>query len=209
MPTAVTWSSPCVSWALSCWVRSSSRSPPVRSRCCRTLLVVSGIVTVEAVTRLIWPPQGRRAVLIVAIASLIVVGLMLKAAWELLRDSGRVLLEAAPKATNLDDIRAHLLATDYVHDVHYLHAWTFTSGLPALSAHIVIDSLPDRALRHRALNSAPARRTGMEQDDRQGRRKSPLWIRARLPWECQACLSRKGLVSWPRFTTCQPIPKKR
>jgi len=45
---------------------------------------------------------------------------MLKAAWELLRDSGRVLLEAAPKATNLDDIRAHLLATGHVHDIHDL-----------------------------------------------------------------------------------------
>ena len=52
---------------------------------------------------------------------------------------GRVLLEAAPKATDLDDIRAHLLATDHVHDVHDLHAWTVTSSLPALSAHVVID----------------------------------------------------------------------
>jgi hypothetical protein len=42
---------------------------------------------------------------------------MLKAAWELLRDSGRVLLEAAPKSTDLDDIRAYLLATDHIHDV--------------------------------------------------------------------------------------------
>jgi cobalt-zinc-cadmium efflux system protein len=64
---------------------------------------------------------------------------MLKAAWELLRDSGRVLLEAAPKSTDLDDIRAYLLATNHVHDVHDLHAWTVTYSLPALSAHVVID----------------------------------------------------------------------
>jgi cobalt-zinc-cadmium efflux system protein len=74
-----------------------------------------------------------------AIASLLVVALMLKAAWALLRDSGRVLLEAAPEGMNLEALRAHLLATDHVHDLHDLHVWTVTSGLPALSAHIVID----------------------------------------------------------------------
>ena len=163
-----------------------------------TLLVVSGIVAVEAITRLIHPPrvdgglvvvvatvgiavnitaawvlaQANRSSLNVqgafrhvltdlygfigtiiagviilatgftradAIASLLVVGLMLKAAAELLRDSGRILLEAAPKTMNLDDVRAHLLATEHVRGLHDLHAWTVTSDLPALSAHIVID----------------------------------------------------------------------
>jgi len=68
-----------------------------------------------------------------AIASLIVVALMLKAAWELLRDSGWILLEAAPKAMDLEDMRAHLLATEHVRSLHDLHAWTVTSSLPALS----------------------------------------------------------------------------
>ncbi|MDQ2836568.1 MAG: cation diffusion facilitator family transporter [Actinomycetota bacterium] len=74
-----------------------------------------------------------------AIASLIVVALMLKAANGLLRDSGRVLLEAAPEGIDLADVRAHLLESDHVHDVHDLHIWTVTSNLPTLSAHIVID----------------------------------------------------------------------
>lgn len=74
-----------------------------------------------------------------AIASLLVVGLMLKAARELLRDSGRILLEAAPENVNLDEVRAHLVATEHVHEVHDLHVWTVTSSLPALSAHIVVD----------------------------------------------------------------------
>lgn len=73
------------------------------------------------------------------IASLIVVGLMLRAAWGLLRDSGRVLLEAAPKGVDLAAIRTHLLGTAHVLDVHDLHVWTVTSDLPALSAHLVID----------------------------------------------------------------------
>ena len=74
-----------------------------------------------------------------AIASLIVVGLMFRAAWGLLRDSGRVLLEAAPIGTDLNAIRWHLSANEHVIDVHDLHVWTVTSNLPALSAHVVID----------------------------------------------------------------------
>ncbi len=74
-----------------------------------------------------------------AIASLVVVALMLKAAWGLLRDSGRVLLEAAPEGIELDQIRSHLLENEHVHDVHDLHVWTVTSSLPTLSAHVVID----------------------------------------------------------------------
>ena len=74
-----------------------------------------------------------------AIASLLVVALMVKAAWELLRDSGRVLLEAAPEGMNLEDLRAHLAGVPHVLGVHDLHAWTVTSGQPALSAHVVIE----------------------------------------------------------------------
>ena len=74
-----------------------------------------------------------------AIAALVVVALMVRAAWSLLRASGRILLEAAPEDMNLDDVRAHLLATSHVKDVHDLHAWTVTSSLPALSAHVIVD----------------------------------------------------------------------
>lgn len=73
-----------------------------------------------------------------AIASLLVVGLMLRAAGGLLRDSGRILLEAAPKDIDLAEIRAHLLADDHVADIHDLHVWTLTSNLPSLSAHVVL-----------------------------------------------------------------------
>ena len=72
------------------------------------------------------------------IASLVVVGLMLVAARGLLRDSGRVLLEGAPKSIDLDEVRGHLLSTEHVLDVHDLHVWTVTSNLPALSAHVVV-----------------------------------------------------------------------
>jgi cobalt-zinc-cadmium efflux system protein len=73
------------------------------------------------------------------VASLVVVVLLLVAAYGLLRDSGRILLEAAPGNLDLDDILAHLMATEHVVDVHDLHVWTVTSDLPALSAHVVLD----------------------------------------------------------------------
>lgn len=73
-----------------------------------------------------------------ALASLVVVGLMGAASWRLLRASSRVLLEAAPDSMDLDEIRAHLLETPHVTDVHDLHAWALTSDLPALSAHVVV-----------------------------------------------------------------------
>lgn len=73
------------------------------------------------------------------VASLLVMGLLLYAAWGLLRDSGRVLLEGAPDDTDLAAIRAHLLEVPHVHEVHDLHVWTVTSSLPALSAHVVVD----------------------------------------------------------------------
>jgi cobalt-zinc-cadmium efflux system protein len=63
---------------------------------------------------------------------------MLKAARELLAASGRISLEAAPENIDLEDVRAHLLATEHVRDLHDLHARTVTSSLPALSAHVVI-----------------------------------------------------------------------
>jgi cobalt-zinc-cadmium efflux system protein len=72
------------------------------------------------------------------IASLVVVVLLLRAARGLLTESGRVLLEAAPSELDLALVRRHLIEADYVVDVHDLHVWTVTSGLPALSVHVVI-----------------------------------------------------------------------
>jgi cobalt-zinc-cadmium efflux system protein len=73
------------------------------------------------------------------IASLIVVGLMARAAYSLLRASGRVLLEAAPEDMNLADVRAHILGLAEVVAVHDLHVWVLNTELPAVSAHVVVD----------------------------------------------------------------------
>ena len=75
-----------------------------------------------------------------AIASLVVVGLMVHAAWGLLRAAGRILLEGTPEGVDLHAIRDRLLSADpHVRDVHDLHAWVLTSELPSMSAHVVVD----------------------------------------------------------------------
>ena len=56
----------------------------------------------------------------------------------LLREATNVLLEATPRGVDLDEVRAHICSAQGVKDVHDLHAWTITSGLNVLSAHVVI-----------------------------------------------------------------------
>ena len=74
-----------------------------------------------------------------SIASLAIVVLILPRAWSLLRDVVDVLLEATPKGVDLDTVREHIREVEGVVDVHDLHAWTITSGVPVLSAHVVVD----------------------------------------------------------------------
>lgn len=70
------------------------------------------------------------------IASLIIAAIMIHAAYGLLRDSGRVFLEAAPRGLDPDEIGNAMAALPGVAEVHDLHVWEVTSGFPALSAHV-------------------------------------------------------------------------
>ncbi len=73
-----------------------------------------------------------------AIAGLLVVVLMIKAGVELLRASGRVLLEAAPAGVEPDEVGGRLVAHGQVAEVHDLHVWQITSGEVSLSAHVLV-----------------------------------------------------------------------
>ena len=73
-----------------------------------------------------------------SLASLLIAVLILPRSLVLLRESVAVLLEAAPAGMDLDDVRRHLLAMPGVVAVHDLHAWTITSGMPSLSAHVTV-----------------------------------------------------------------------
>ncbi|MFS0703271.1 cation diffusion facilitator family transporter [Cellulomonas sp. 179-A 9B4 NHS] len=73
------------------------------------------------------------------IASVAIGVFIIPRVWSLLRDVVDVLLEATPKGLDLEQVRDHMREVPGVVDVHDLHAWTITSGVTALSAHVVVD----------------------------------------------------------------------
>ncbi|MGX8909263.1 cation diffusion facilitator family transporter [Streptomyces netropsis] len=73
------------------------------------------------------------------IASLVIGLMIVPRTLKLLREALDILLEAAPKDVDMDEVRAHIMALPGVVDLHDLHVWTITSGMPVLSAHVVVD----------------------------------------------------------------------
>jgi cobalt-zinc-cadmium efflux system protein len=78
-----------------------------------------------------------------AVASAVIGLLIIPRTWRLLRDAVDVLLEATPKGIKLDEVRAHVLRAKGVADIHDLHAWTISSGMNVVSAHVVLDEGAD------------------------------------------------------------------
>ena len=74
-----------------------------------------------------------------AIASLLIAAFIVPRAFLLLRDVARVLTESAPRETNVEQIRQHLLETPGVVAVHDVHVWAITSGQPVFTAHVECD----------------------------------------------------------------------
>ncbi len=79
------------------------------------------------------------------IASLAIGVLILPRTWRLLKEAVDVLLEATPRNVDLDEVRRHVVETEGVSDVHDLHAWTITSGMNVVSAHVVVEDGADAA----------------------------------------------------------------
>lgn len=75
-----------------------------------------------------------------ALVSLLVGVLILPRAVMTLLDAAFVLLESTPKGLDLAEVRRHLMETPHVREVHDLHASQIATGLPVLSAHIVVDA---------------------------------------------------------------------
>jgi cobalt-zinc-cadmium efflux system protein len=73
-----------------------------------------------------------------AIAGLLVAVLLFRSSWSLLRDSGRIFLEASPAGIDPASVARALVEDDDVVSVHDLHVWTVTSGFPALAAHVLV-----------------------------------------------------------------------
>jgi cobalt-zinc-cadmium efflux system protein len=96
-----------------------------------------------------------------AIASLVIAGLLLHAAYGLLVASGRVFMEAAPSGLDPEEIGRALAAQPGVVEVHDLHVWEVTSGFPALSAHVVVRAGEDCHQRRRDLQAVVKERFGV------------------------------------------------
>lgn len=74
-----------------------------------------------------------------AIAGLFIAALIVPRAIKLMRETSSVLMEFTPKGLDLDEVREHMLELEHVKDVHDVHASTVATGLPTLTAHVVIE----------------------------------------------------------------------
>jgi cobalt-zinc-cadmium efflux system protein len=95
------------------------------------------------------------------IAALVVAALMLRSGVGLLRDSGRILLEAAPRDLDPDEIGQVLAEQNHVVEVHDLHVWEVTSGFPAISAHVTVRAGCDTQAHRRELAQLLRERFGV------------------------------------------------
>ena len=112
------------------------------------------------------------------IAALLVAALMLRSGWGLLRESGRVLLEASPRGVDPDEVGRTLAGQPHVVEVHDLHVWEVTSGMPSLSAHVTVRAGCDTQSHRRRLADLVRERFGIEHTTLQveARHEGPLEI---------------------------------
>jgi cobalt-zinc-cadmium efflux system protein len=96
------------------------------------------------------------------VAALLVAGLMLRASWRLLRDSGRVLLDIAPAGLPVQEIGTAMAAQPGVVQVHDLHVWEVTTEFPTLSAHVLVEPGADCHGIRRDLEALLRDRFGLE-----------------------------------------------
>jgi cobalt-zinc-cadmium efflux system protein len=117
------------------------------------------------------------------IAALFVAALMLRSGWGLLRESGRVLLEAAPRGLDPQEIGRALAAEPHVVEVHDLHVWEVTSGMPSLSAHVTVGAGCDTQSHRRRLAELLHERFGIDHTTLQveARHEGPLEIEPLRP----------------------------
>ncbi len=75
-----------------------------------------------------------------SIASTVIGVLILGSSWGFLRRTINILLEAAPEDINYEEVKQALESLEHIDEVHDLHIWTITSGMPVITAHITLDS---------------------------------------------------------------------
>ena len=96
------------------------------------------------------------------IVSLLISALILASSWRLIKEPFDVLMEAAPKGTDVDGVGEAICSEAGVRSVHDLHVWTVTSGFGAIAAHVVVAADADRDLVRRRLELLLTQRFGIE-----------------------------------------------
>jgi len=97
-----------------------------------------------------------------AIASLIVAGLMFRSGYTLQRKAVRVLLESAPESTAPQAVGWAMARAGFVSQVHDLHLWELTPGVPILTAHVLVTPASDCHAVRRELERMLRERFGIE-----------------------------------------------
>lgn len=121
--------------SLSLLMRGQRESLNVRGAFLEVLADTLGSVAVVIAALVIWTTGWQRAD---TIASLFIALLIVPRTVKLAREALEVLLEAAPKDVDIAAVRRHIMDLPGVTDLHDLHVWTITSGMPVLSAHVVV-----------------------------------------------------------------------
>jgi cobalt-zinc-cadmium efflux system protein len=115
------------------------------------------------------------------IAGLLVAVLMARSAWSLLRESGRIFMEASPAGIDPADVARSLAEDADVVEVHDLHVWTVTSGFPALAAHVLVSPGADCHAARRRLQHVLEERFHLHhvtlQVDHVAQREQPVTLR--------------------------------
>jgi cobalt-zinc-cadmium efflux system protein len=91
-------------------------------------VIIGGIIIINSGWYLIDP-----------ILSILISCVIIYSSWQLLKESVNILLEAAPAHINIDSIAAEIAKIQGVREAYHIHLWTITSGVYALSAHVLID----------------------------------------------------------------------
>ena len=91
-------------------------------------VVIGGVIIISTGWYLVDP------ILSILISLVIIYG-----AWSLVRESVNILLESVPAHINIDEVASEVAKIQGVREAYHIHVWTITSGVYAMSAHVLID----------------------------------------------------------------------
>lgn len=95
------------------------------------------------------------------IASMAIGVLIALISWNLITQSVNILLEGAPRHLQVAEVLQAMRAIPGVREVHDVHLWTITTGMEAMSGHVIVEDIGKSAEMLAALNVALSRRFGI------------------------------------------------